>query len=443
MSGQRAAAEPYATRFETEVTAIDGRRVWLETSYFYGESGGQPADRGTIDGTAVEDVQLEDGEQVHVLAAEPSFRAGQRVLCSIDWSFRMYCMRAHTASHALYGAGRRLLDDLGYGGFDIGEEKVRVDLETTSELDDETLLELDSLVNRAVWESRPVSWEDIPVADAREREDIAFNEATEDGAFQKGRVRIVTIGGADENGGNGTRARNRSSAGPTVTTSTDGSAEPWDIAACGGTHVRNTREIGPVTVLGRSNPGEGMTRVEFSVGPTAIDRRREEKAVALTARQELGVPLEEVGDELARLQDERDDLAAEVQTLQRDLVDHQLESADSFERDGLEWLAVAAGGEGGESTGIDANDAGEIARDEAGDRAAVVVISGSAGSPYAVASVAEDAQETISASAVIDALTAEFGGGGGGSDALAQAGGFAELPDEDEIRDVLESVEFQ
>ncbi|ELY93814.1 threonyl/alanyl tRNA synthetase SAD [Natrialba hulunbeirensis JCM 10989] len=442
MSGQRAAAEPYATRFETEVTAIDGRRVWLETSYFYGESGGQPADRGTIDSVAVEDVQLEDGEQVHVLAEEPSFRAGQRVLCSIDWSFRMYCMRAHTASHALYGAGRRLLDDLGYGGFDIGEEKVRVDLETTSELDDETLLELDSLVNRAVWESRPVSWEDIPVADAREREDIAFNEATEDGAFQKGRVRIVTIGGADENGGNGTRTRNRSSAGPTVTTSTDGSAEPWDVAACGGTHVRNTREIGPVTVLGRSNPGEGMTRVEFSVGPTAIDRRREEKAVVLTARQELGVPLEEVGDELARLQDERDDLAAEVQTLQRDLVERQLESADSFERDGLEWLAVAVG-RGGESAGVDANDAGEIAREAAGERAAVVVIAGATGSPYAVASVAEDAQETISAGAVIDALTAEFGGGGGGSDALAQAGGFAELPDEDEIRDVLESVELQ
>ncbi|ADD04740.1 alanine--tRNA ligase [Natrialba magadii ATCC 43099] len=446
MSGQRAAAEPYATRFETEVTAIDGRRIWLETSYFYGESGGQPADRGTIDGAAVEDVQLADGKQVHVMAEEPTFRTGQRVLCSIDWAFRMYCMRAHTASHVLYGAGRRLLDDLGYGGFDIGEEKVRVDLETTSDLDDETLLELDSLVNKAVWESRPVSWDDIPVADAREREDIAFNEATEDGAFQKGRVRIVTIGGADENGGNGTRARNRSSSGPTVTTSTDGSAEPWDVAACGGTHVRNTREIGPVTVLGRSNPGEGMTRVEFSVGPTAIDRRREEKATALTARQELGVPLEEVGDELTRLQDERDNLSAEIQTLQRDLVDQQLESADSFERDGLEWLAVAVGGEdggGGESAGVDANDAGEIAREAAGERADVVVIAGAAGSPYAVASVAEDAQETMSAGSVIDALTAEFGGGGGGSDALAQAGGFAELPDEDEIRDVLESVEFQ
>ncbi|ELY98221.1 threonyl/alanyl tRNA synthetase SAD [Natrialba chahannaoensis JCM 10990] len=443
MSGQRAAAEPYATRFETEVTAIDGRRVWLETSYFYGESGGQPADRGTIDSVAVEDVQLTDGEQVHVLAEEPTFRAGQRVLCSIDWAFRMYCMRAHTASHALYGAGRRLLDDLGYGGFNIGEKKVRVDLETTSELDDETLLELDSLVNKAVWESRPVSWEDISVADAREREAIAFNEATEDGAFQKGRVRIVTIGGADENGGNGARTRNRSTGGPTVTTSTDGAAESWDVAACGGTHVRNTREIGPVTVLGRSNPGEGMTRVEFSVGPTAIDRRREEKAVALTARQRLGVPLEEVGDELARLQDERDELAAEVQTLQRDLVAHQLKSADSFERDGLEWLAVAVGGEGGESAGVDANDAGEIARDAAGDRAAVVVISGASGSPYAVASVAEDAQETISAGAVIDALTAEFGGGGGGSDALAQAGGFDGVPDEEEIQDVLESVEFQ
>ncbi len=92
MTGQRAAAEPYATRFETEVTSIDGRRVWLERSHFYGASGGQPADRGTIGDIDVVDVELIDGEPVHRLAVEPSFRPGHRVLCSVDWSFRMYCM---------------------------------------------------------------------------------------------------------------------------------------------------------------------------------------------------------------------------------------------------------------------------------------------------------------------------------------------------------------
>ncbi|ELZ01951.1 alanyl-tRNA editing protein [Natrialba asiatica] len=423
MSGQRAAAEPYATRFETEVTAIDGRRVRLDTSYFYGESGGQPADRGTIGGIAVDDVRLEDGEHIHVLADDPSFRSGQRVLCSIDWTFRMYCMRAHTASHALYGAGRRVLEDLGYGGFDIGEEKIRVDLETSSEIDDETLLELESLVNRAVWESRPVSWEDAPVANARERDRIAFNEATEDGAFQQGRVRIVTIGGADENGGgSGTRAR-APSGGPTVTTSTDGSAEPWDVAACGGTHVRNTREIGPVTVLDRSNPGEGLTRIEFSVGPDAIDRRRVEKAAALTARRTLGVPLSDVGDELARLRDEREAATERARSLERELVETKLEGSEPFERDELEWVTTTVA-----EMEMDTNDAGELAREAAGEVADVVVIVGGTDTAYAV--VATDATSSRSAEAVVAEVTDAFGGGGGGSATLAQAGGFDATPAE-------------
>ncbi len=406
MSGQQAAAEPYTTRFETEVVAVDGRRVWLETSYFYAESGGQPADRGTIGDVDVEDVQLVDGEQVHVLAEEPSFADGHRVLCRIDWSFRMYCMRAHTASHALYGAGRELLSDLGYGGFDIGEEKVRVDLETSTEIDDETLVELNERLNRVVWESRSVSWEDVPVADAREREDIAFNEATEEGAFEKGRVRLVTIGEKDENANSGITPKN-----------------PWDVAACGGTHVRNTREIGPVTVLGRSNPGEGMTRVEFVVGPNAIDRRATEKETAFAAKSKLGVSLEDVADELERRTAEREELADELRARERELVAERLENGrtvkDGEDDDERRWLLAAVGE-------ISAGVASDVLEDRRGEFGDIVVAIGEADSVFAV--VATDG--STPATAVLEDITAEFGGGGGGSDRLAQGGGFDASPED-------------
>lgn len=286
MTGQRAAAEPYATRFETEVTSIDGRRVWLERSHFFGASGGQPADRGTIADVDVTDVELVDGEQVHVLADEPSFKVGQRALCSVDWSFRMYCMRAHTASHVLLGAADRRLPDSADAGLEIGPETVRVDLETDARIDDETLIELDEAVNRVIWESRPVSWDDVPIAEARERDDIRFDPDANEAAVEKGRVRVVTI--EDENdGGNGNRLGG-----------TTGMAEPWDASACAGTHVRNTREVGPVTVLGRSSPAEDVTRIEFAVGPQAINRRTAEKRAAFAATAALDVDLEEVGDEL-------------------------------------------------------------------------------------------------------------------------------------------------
>ncbi|WP_081661461.1 alanine--tRNA ligase-related protein [Halopiger djelfimassiliensis] len=324
MSGQRAAAEPYTTRFETEVTAVDGRRVWLERSYFYGESGGQPADRGTIGDADVADVQLVDGQPVHVLDEEPSFGVGHRVLCSVDWSFRMYCMRAHTASHALYGAARRLLEDLEYAGFDIDEDRIRIDLETSTEIDDETLFELEKRINRVVWESRPVSWEEMQLSDARGRDDIAFNEATSDRAVRSGRVRVVRIGGENDatgvsddpittTGGTVTRITNEgtktgSSAGSRTRSNAGDSDTPWDVAACSGTHVRNTREIGPVTVLGRSNPGEGVTRIEFAVGPRAIDRRTAEKRAAFAAKRSLETTVSDVPGALDRCSSDRETL---------------------------------------------------------------------------------------------------------------------------------------
>ncbi|ELY51816.1 alanyl-tRNA editing protein [Natronorubrum bangense] len=284
MTGQRAAREPYATRFETEVTAVDGDCVWLETSYFYGASGGQPADRGTIGGLEVADVRLVDGEQRHVLAEEPSFRQGHRALCSVEWAFRMYCMRAHTASHILAGAVRRTLGEGTVAGLEIGPEVVGLDLETEP-VDEATLIELDELVTRVVWESRSVSWEAIPVSRAREHERICVDEREVD-AFEGDRVRVVTIGANDTN-----------SAG-TTTSSAHGQ---WDVSVCGGTHVRNTREVGPVTVLGQSSLEDGLTRVELAVGPNAIERRTAEKRVAFATARTLGVGLGDVPDELDRL----------------------------------------------------------------------------------------------------------------------------------------------
>ncbi|ERH13322.1 MAG: alanyl-tRNA synthetase, partial [halophilic archaeon J07HB67] len=163
MTTTLAPTNPTVREFEATVEAVDGRDVWLSETYFYAASGGQPADRGTLDGVAVEHVADEDGA-VHRLARRPAFEPGETVTGVIDDHFRTYCSRAHTASHLLYGAGRELLDELGYGGFGIGEEKIRVDFTTPTEIGDTTLVELERLANRAVWESRPVSWEEVPVA---------------------------------------------------------------------------------------------------------------------------------------------------------------------------------------------------------------------------------------------------------------------------------------
>ncbi len=374
MTASNAPEDPETLTFEATVERGGGEVVLSET-YFYPAGGGQPADRGTLAGYDVLDAQTENGVVVHHIDGE--LDADTTVTGEIDAEFRRYCMRAHTASHALYGAGRQLFEELGYGGFDITPEKVRVDFRTPTEIDDDTLVDLETLVNRCVWESRDVTWERLPREEALSREDVAFNTKTEEG-IESETVRIVEIDG-------------------------------WDAAACGGTHVPNTRRIGPVTVLDRSNPGEGLTRVEFAVGPPGVERRTTEKQAALASARILETNVDSLTEEVDRLRTERDTLREEREDLRSELLEYRIESiaADAFDRDGRRWAAGVVD--------ADANALSAAVR-ECPDDLDVLVLATPNGQ-LAVGSGPLDAGE------VVAELTETFGGGGGGSPDVAQAGG--------------------
>lgn len=379
MTESRAAADPETLAFEATVTE-GGNEIVLSETYFYPEGGGQPADRGSIGGRTVLDVRTEDGDVVHEI--DGHLEAGDSVDAAVDPDFRRYCMRAHTASHVLYGAGRRIFEDVGYGGFGISEDKIRVDFATSSEISDATLVELERLVNRCVWDSRPVTWEAVPREDALGRPEVAFNTKTEEGVTGE-TVRLVEIDG-------------------------------WDEAACGGTHVSNTREIGPVSLLDRSNPGEGLTRITFAVGPAGIEHRSTEKAVALESSARLGTRIDNVPDALARLEDERAALEDERNDLRDRVLNARLSElkADTFEREGATWIAGVV------DLGIEVDVLTERVRDrpDGVDVAVLVTPSGR---------IAVGTNGDIDAGSVVDDLTDTFGGGGGGSETAAQGGGLS------------------
>ncbi|WP_144925481.1 alanyl-tRNA editing protein [Halorubrum salsamenti] len=422
MTASRAPAEPDVREFEATVESVDGREVVLDETYFYAESGGQPADRGTVDGTLVAGVIERDGRVVHVLdeGAETLPEAGETVSAIVDGAFRTYCTRAHTASHVLYGAARRTCEDLGYAGFDISETKVRVDLTTAEPLDDGDLVELERLANRAVWDSLPVSWETLPEGEARALDGIAFNTKTEEGAMSGSEaVRVVTVG---ERGGERDGKRGGADA-PT-----------WDVAACGGTHVRNTSEIGPVSVLDRSNPGEGVTRVEFAVGPTAIDHEAAVHAAALDAATALDARIGDLPDAVDRLRERTDQLEADLQGATADLLAARLRELPTTEADadGATWAV-------GTVDDADPNDLREPARrvlSAEGSPDAIAAV-GAGDAPFVVAAVADgavgggdaDDGDAPDAGAVVDAVTDEFGGGGGGGPTFAQGGGIDADPE--------------
>ena len=374
MAQSNAPTDPETLVFEATVER-GGDEIVLSETFFYPEGGGQPADRGTLAGREVLDVQKQDNGVVHTIDGE--LEEGVTVTGEIDPTFRRYCMRAHTASHALYGAGRQLFDELGYGGFNIGPEKVRVDFRTPTVIDDGALVELERLVNRCVWDSRSVTWRELHRDDALARDDIAFNTKTEEGITAE-TVRVVEING-------------------------------WDAAACGGTHVPNTREIGPVTVLDRSNPGEGLTRIEFAVGPPSTERRAIEKRVALETADIADTNIGSLPETVERLQTERNALLAEREELRSELLEYRIESivSDAFDHSGHRWAAGIVDAE--------ANALAEAVRErpEGVDVLALVTPDGQ----LAVGAGPVDASE------LIDDITGTFGGGGGGSPDVAQAGG--------------------
>ncbi|MFC7116494.1 DHHA1 domain-containing protein [Natronoarchaeum sp. GCM10025703] len=359
----------------------------LEETYFYAEGGGQPADRGTVAGIDVVDVQKRDGVTVHTLAEEPDIGAGDTVEGSVDESFRTYSMRAHTASHVIYGAGRKLLDSHGYGGFDIGEDSIRMDFATSASDDDLNPLTFQRMANEVVWDGLSVDWYGMGIERARDDDRIVFNLG--DDVDTTDTVRIVEVG-------------------------------DWDISACGGTHVRNTAEIGPIKVLGVSNPGADLVRVEYAVGPAAINRQIDETRNATRAAKTLDTSVDDLARRAEQLLEEKQSLQAELDELGEELLDARLAALaeDTQTRDGDEWLVGTVNAVGPNTV---ADRIGELGDDTAD----VVVLVGTDGSTFIVVGTGGETD----ANAVIDDVTGEFGGGGGGRPTLAQGGGLDANPD--------------
>ena len=398
MAAQRAAEDPDITHFEATVEAVDGADVQLDETYFYAESGGQPADRGTIDGVAVLDVQPTSDGVVHTLAEQPTYAPGTTVTGEIDIAFRTYCRRAHSASHVIYGAARQHLADLGYGGFDIGERKVRIDFETSSDIDDDTLLALERASNRVVWESRPVTWEQIPLDTVHQQPGIAFNTKTEEGVFgTEDTVRVVEIG----------------------TSAHIETNDWWDRAACGGTHVRNTHEIGPIAVLDRSNPGEGLTRIELTVGERAIDHFATLRNVATEAANVLESSVDDLPERATQIAEEVQRLEDTTRLFQDQLIEARVGALPLNEKDDATWVVGAIADADGEALG-------RFIRERENEDVDVIALV----STERPVQLVVGSDGSMSASDIVTDVTETFGGGGGGADDFAQGGGIDADPED-------------
>lgn len=371
--------EPRKMDFESEVKSIDNGKVILKKTYFHPEEGGQPPDKGTLGGHEVKDVQKENGKIVHYLGKH-DLEVGEKVEGKIDEQFRYKCMRGHTGAHVVYGAGREVMGKVSYAGFDIGEVKARIDFETDTHIDNKKLLKLEELCNKVILESRPVSWKILDREEIESSDEIAFAKKIPEGE----QVRIIEV-------------------------------EDWDRGVCSGTHLDNTLEVGRIRVEGKKKLQEGVTRIVFSFGEEALKREYREKRSVLRAVEELETNQRELPKVGRQLKDRIDDLEEKIEELESEKIESELESFESYDKKGFDLLMQTISTEDTEMLSHKAKD--EVGEDE------VMIIINERDSISAIVGVGDDVKD-VSANDIIQAISQEFGGGGGGTEEFAQGGGF-------------------
>jgi alanyl-tRNA synthetase len=281
-------ADPYLTRFQARVARQarlgDRAAVVLDRTAFYPEGGGQPADRGTIGGVAVVDVQEQDGEILHALAGPAPSGSVEGV---VDWGRRFDHMQQHHGQHLLSAAFEHWLGAHTVA-FHLGEVTCTIDLDVlAARLDEKALREVEAAANQAVWRDLPVTAIELaPEEMAR----LPLRKEPTKGS------RVVVVGdlpAALESGGPH----------PLI-----------DASPCGGTHPRRTGEVGAVAVLGARKWGEGA-RVEFVCGGRVVRALAGAEARLAAAAQALRCAPAEVGQAAARVAEEALGRRKEVERL--------------------------------------------------------------------------------------------------------------------------------
>jgi misacylated tRNA(Ala) deacylase len=219
--------DPYLTACEARVVAVVDDAVELDRTVFYPAGGGQPGDTGRLGAWRVLDTrkgQMPDSV-LHVVAPSCALQPGETVRAEIDWERRYRHMRFHTALHLLGAVVRAPVT-----GGRIAEDKAHLDFDIEMELLVKEAIEagVNALVT-AAHETRP-HWISDAELDARPELVKTMSVAPPRG---EGRVRLLEIPGID-------------------------------LQACGGTHVRNTAEIGRLSVARIRSEGRRNKRVTLA-----------------------------------------------------------------------------------------------------------------------------------------------------------------------------------
>ena len=256
--------------------------IVLENTLFYPEGGGQPADKGTLNGMPVLDVQEKDGIIYHTVS-QP-FPVSKTIEGTIDWAHRYDLMRNHTAEHIISGIVHEMW---GYDnvGFRMGKDVITLDFNGKLSIEDVIMLE--KMANQKAAENKEVLVH-FPDNDALHRMHYRSKKAL------TGSVRIVEVPGAD-------------------------------ICACCGLHVARTGEVGLIKILSVQSY-KGGVRLSMVAGDRALADYCEKSENIQKISVCLSAPPNQAAKAVQALKEERDALRYALTQCQRELFMQKLNS---------------------------------------------------------------------------------------------------------------------
>ena len=380
--------------------------VVLDHSPFYAEMGGQVADHGTItaDGVVftVADVQKNKGGKFmhYGRLAQGVLHVGDTVHAAIDMERRKAIQRAHSTTHLLDAALKKVLGDhVHQAGSLVEPDRLRFDFTHFEAISPEELRQVEELVNDAVLEGYPVVTEVLPIEEAKKKGAVAmFGEKYGE------TVRVVEM-------------------------------SDFSVEFCGGTHVDNTAKAGPFRIKSESSVASGVRRIEATCGKLSLKAMESSQGVLSRAAQFLKTAPSGL---LERMEQQANEMKQLRQALEKFKAEASLGEARQFLASAktVKDLHVLATTRNGVDT-AELRTMGDFLRDK--DPKAVAVIASINGEKITFLAVCgkEAVARGIKAGDLVRHVSAICGGKGGGKPDSAMGGGSDPL----KVDDALASVD--
>ncbi len=358
---------------------------------FYATMGGQAGDHGVIRApegtfTVTDTIPLRGGRVGHIgFVSDGVIRQGDKLTLTVGPA-RSDTAKNHSATHLLQKALRTVLGDhVEQKGSYVDGERLRFDFVHFKPMTAEELARVEEIVNEKITAALPVTTRVMPIEEAKKTGAMAlFGEKYGD------EVRVVSM-------------------------------SDFSVELCGGTHVRNTAEIGTFKILSESGIAAGVRRIEALTGKGVLSHYEEEEKILHSAAQILKAVPSEVPERITKLLAEVRELHSEIESYKAKMAKDALaSSADAGEViDGITVLCARA--DGADMNGL-RNLADEL---RAKNGESVIVLASAADGKVSLVAAATDGavKKGAHAGLLIKEAAAVCGGGGGGRPNMAQAGG--------------------